>query len=191
MRLDMRHDLFFALLPDPDVAPLIGETARDLKFQFDLAGKVSERLHVSLIPVGSFASGLPDRIVTAALQAGAAVEIAPFEVTFDRYMSFKNCGPHPFVLVSSVTSYGLHVLRYNLGKAMKQAGLGADISASGFNPHITLLWDHKLLHRGWIDLPITWVVSEFALVHSYHGQGRHDYITTWPLQHRSKDRHAS
>jgi len=55
-----------------------------------------ERLHVSLF----FLGGLPEQILRTACEAAADVRVEPFEVSFDRSISFRGQpGSRPFVLV--------------------------------------------------------------------------------------------
>jgi len=55
----------------------------------------SDRLHVTLFSLG----GLPDQLVAKACEAIGEVRAAPFEISFDRTMSFRGQpGSRPFVL---------------------------------------------------------------------------------------------
>lgn len=100
--------LFFAIFPDTDAAARIAELARRLRGEHGLNGKLIDtaRFHVTLLHLGDFA-GLPQDIVTRAGEAAAAVAMPPFEITFDRAMSFLGrLGELPFVLRGG---QGVHV----------------------------------------------------------------------------------
>ena len=60
--------------------------------------------------------------------------------------------------------------------------LGAALGSrtTGFTPHLTVLYDKKLIPEHPI-MPVKWRVSEFALVHSYAGLGRYVIVQRWPL----------
>ena len=137
-----------------------------------------ELLHVTLNPVGSYL-GLPDDVLSAAIEVGSSVEAAPFEVTFDRVSSFRGTDRHPVVLRCSHGIAELMTLQKILGAAMRSMRLG---NRSGFTPHMTLLYDRQSVPESSIGVPITWVVSEFVLVHSLYGQSEHVHCARWPLR---------
>jgi 2'-5' RNA ligase len=50
-----------------------------------------------------------------------------------------------------------------------------------FNPHLTLLYDERDIREEPVE-EISWLVTEFALVRSLFGQGRHIVLGRWPLR---------
>lgn len=172
--------LFFAVLPPPAVAARIAERAENWRRRRGLHARPRrpELLHISLNGVGLYVD-LPDNVVQAAVDAGSRVEMAPFEVTFDRALSFKSTGPRPFVLCSSGNHAGLAELRRAIGSSMQ--GIGFRGSDHGFTPHVTLLYTDELLPETSIDEPVSWTVRDFVLVHSLHGRSRHVHRRRWPL----------
>lgn len=172
--------LFFGVYPDAATAERIAEQARTLRSAQGLRGQplATDRFHVTLHEIGVYA-GLPRGIVDKALDAGAKVAAAPFEVGFDRVGSFNNRGNNPFVLQGGEGLGDLVAFQRALGLAMAGAGLGRQVARS-FTPHVTLLYDPLLVAEGAIP-PIRWTVSEFVLIHSLVGQTRHIPLARWTL----------
>ena len=177
-----RDVLFFAVLPTPAAAVRIAQRAEGLRNQHGLRGwrRPTELLHVTLNPVGAY-WGLPNDVLSAAIEVGSSVEVAPFEVTFDRVSSFRGTDRHPLVLRCSHGIAELMTLQKILGAAMRSIGLGPG-NRSGFTPHVTLLYDRQSVPESGIGEPITWVVREFVLVHSLHGLSEHVHCARWPLR---------
>jgi RNA 2',3'-cyclic 3'-phosphodiesterase len=92
--------LFLAVVPDADAAARIYRLARALKqaHKFDRDIIEPERLHVSLFFLGE----LSEHMFRIACEAAAEVRAHPFEVRFDRSVSFRGRpGNRPFVLVGN------------------------------------------------------------------------------------------
>ena len=53
---------------------------------------------------------------------------------------------------------------------IRRAGL-PPLASQGFNPHMTLLYDHRLVAEQAIDHPLHWTATEFALIDSHVGRG--------------------
>jgi 2'-5' RNA ligase len=174
----LTDSLFFALFPDAAAAARIGELTRQLRDKHALTGRphAAERLHVSLHGLGEYPS-FPKDIAARAVEAAAGVTLPPFEIAFDRVMSFSGKpGQLPLVLrVDGVA--GVMALQNALGNALAKTGLGARQSA----PHLTLLYDARRVGEQPID-PIRWTVREFVLVHSLLGQTTYIPLGKWPLR---------
>jgi 2'-5' RNA ligase len=67
-----------------------------------------------------------------------------------------------------------------LGLEMKRAGFPLPAGRS-FNPHMTLLYDHRLVAEQVIDHPLHWTATEFALIDSHVGHSHYECLGTWPL----------
>ena len=92
--------LFFALFPDPAAAARIGDLARRMRDAHALsaAPHAADRLHVSLHGIGEYPA-FPADIAARAIEAAASVALPPFEIAFDRAMSFSGKpGQLPLVL---------------------------------------------------------------------------------------------
>ncbi|GGP25166.1 hypothetical protein GCM10010971_09850 [Silvimonas amylolytica] len=63
---------------------------------------------------------------------------------------------------------------------MELRRVGVKFSASSVNPHVTMLYDRKRPPARVVDA-ISWLVTDFALVHSQVGEGRYDILKRWTL----------
>ncbi|RZI83972.1 MAG: 2'-5' RNA ligase [Rubrivivax sp.] len=175
--------LFFAILPPPDVAERIDHLAAQLRQQHGLQGPPHKvgRFHITLHHLGDYA-GLPPDVIAAASRAAESVVWPPFDLTFDRAMSFSgHRSSRPFVLRGS--DEGLKTLvqfQQALGLAMTKAGIGRLVDTR-FTPHVTLLYDRSLVADEAIE-PIRWTADQFVLVHSLLGQTRHIHLSNWTLR---------
>jgi RNA 2',3'-cyclic 3'-phosphodiesterase len=172
--------LFFALLPDAEDAPQIVQLRERLQVERGLTGPpiARERLHVSLHTVGLW-HGLSRAAVSAAKEVGASFSSPPFEIVFDRAMSFAR--NRAFVLRAKAEAE-LTSLHHGLGIEMKKAGIGKSV-VSRFSPHLTLLYGSRMVTERSIE-PIRWIVRDFVLVQSLRGRGqsKHVHLARWPLQ---------
>jgi 2'-5' RNA ligase len=172
--------LFFALIPTPDAAASIARQRGLLRDIYALKGRSIGvgRLHVTLNHLGDYL-GLPAGIVAAAMKAAASVRAAPFDVVFDRAMSFHGRPRNrPLVLLGDDGVAALAAFQQTLGRALQKAGLLA--ANPHYTPHVTLLYDNRFVPPGTIE-PIRWKVSEFVLVHSLLGRTRHVPLARWLL----------
>jgi 2'-5' RNA ligase len=174
-------NVYFAILPDKDVARRMREIGEELWHRHGLPGRVqpAHLLHVSLAHVGRFA-GVPKGVVAAARMAGSAVRCPSFEVCFDRVTSFDNPRGSPVVVRCGRGEGGFGQLRRAIAGAMHGVGLPAN-PAIGLTPHVTLVYNGVSIPETMLTKPITWTVREFVLVHSLYGRGRHIHLGRWPL----------
>lgn len=173
--------LFFGIIPDATAAARIADVAGALRARHRLAGKplLTERFHITVSHLDDFA-GLPERVIAAALDAGASVKASPFEVVFDRAASFQNRSDNkPFVLLGGDGLAPLRSFQQTLSMAMARVGLGRYVERS-FTPHVTLLYDGSLVPEEPVE-PIRWTVRELVLVHSLLGQTKHVALGRWTL----------
>lgn len=172
--------LFYALLPDVESAGQIVDLARRLRADHRLKGTVipSERLHVTLAFLGSFA-GMPKTIVSSAIVAGERFEGTPFDVTFDRVQKFGH-DKRAVVLRGGEVAPAVNEFRRHLVDAMRYQGL-KPASPTGFTAHITLLYDEGPIVEEQVA-PISWTAKEFVLVRSLIGKSRHEILGRWPLR---------
>ena len=180
--------LFFALFPSEDAIPHIVKTSQQLRDEHGLTGKslVNDRLHVTLHHVGDYAGGLPNGVVEASQAVAATIAMPPFEVTFDRAMSFAGSPRNkPFVLRGDEGRAGglaaLMAFQKSFYLAMCRAGLQGPRANAKFAPHVTLMYDSQGVAEQAIE-PVCWSAHDFVLVHSLLGQTRHVHLGRWPLQ---------
>lgn len=171
--------LMFLVYPDPATAERIASEARRLKAALGLRGSplLTDRFHITLHHLGDYV-GLPKDIVAKGEAAGGALAHAPFEVGFDRAVSFANRpGNNPFTLQGGEGVAALVAFQGALGLKMAGAALKPD---KQFVPHVTLLYDGQVVPARTIA-PIRWTVDRFALVQSKLGQTRHIVLRSWDL----------
>lgn len=140
-------------------------------------------LHVSLHTL-EIGDSLSDTALSAAQAVAASIDVPPFDLTFDRALSFGGKQTsHPFALLCAKE----HIPRvtefhHALGTALRDRGVGRFVRRD-FTPHITLFWEPAIIAEYPVP-PISWRVDEFALVRSRWGQGEHDVIARWSLSQR-------
>ena len=173
--------LFFALQPDPDTGMRINRLGHELRAAHGLTGRVTDpdRLHTTLLHLGDYV-GFPDDLARRAIAVASSLRaLAPFDVTFDRIMSFGRAGKLPFVLRGSDDVAGLKTLQQSLEAAARAARLVS--KKESFTPHVTLLYDDRGVPEQPIAQGVSWQVREFVLVHSLLGQGRHVVLERFAL----------
>lgn len=119
--------MFFAIQPDAAAAAHMAQLTQHLRSEHGLTGEplAKERFHVTLHHLGDYV-GLPQGIVAAASEAAATVTLPPFDIVFDRAVSFfGRTGSQPFVLRGGDGVAALITFQRALGVAITRAGLGA------------------------------------------------------------------
>jgi 2'-5' RNA ligase len=167
--------LFLAAVPDASTAQRIHRLAATLKraHRFDCKIIEPERLHVSLFFLGE----LLEPAVRIAREVAAEVRTSPFDVFFDRSVTFRgNPRNQPFVLTGNDGLDRLKSFRRTLGLAVASNGLRF-LAKRDFTPHVTLMYAERDVEEHPIE-PIGWTVNEFVLIHSMHG---HVHLGRWPL----------
>jgi len=135
----------------------------------------ASRLHITAYPIGSFIHS-PQRMIADACAAADAISLTPFDVSFDRVVTWKGSN---LVLTADGGCDALLSFQHKLPTAMRLADIRP---AKGwtFRPHVTLRYnEHTLVDQ---EVPrLTWRVSEFVLIESLRGQTIHDHRRRWPL----------
>ena len=173
--------IFFAALPDAGAkAEIARRVARICGIRMTASGFNADSLHVSLCFVATHAD-LSPAVAERAHRAASTVRMRPFVVAFNCLTRFsKGDGKRPLVLLGDDGVGGLTALQRSLGMAMREAGLGHRQQA-GYTPHVTLMYGAFPVEERTIE-PIKWTVSDFVLVHSHRGEGRHSRLGRWPLR---------
>jgi 2'-5' RNA ligase len=176
-RLD---NVFFAVCPGEAAADQIRDIARSICAESGLRGRLLDKdcLHVTLHGVGEF-EGLPRSKIARAIEAAGSVSMPAFDIGFDRAMSFTSRQNRPLVLRAGDGHTELRGLHRLLGDAMRRGGLWKNVRNS-FTPHITLLYDSRLLAEKPVPT-VRWTVREFVLIHSPQGHSRHHRLGRWEL----------
>jgi len=175
---DAPVNLFFALLPPPEISPAIEMLGGALQRAHRLNGRriMKDRLHNTLAAVHS-AGSLTENIERAKW-IGARIKYRSFPVRFEWTGSFKSGQRrYPLVLRGEDGLKSLVGFQQEVCEQMARAGLAV---ARNYTPHITLLWADRCVDEYPIA-PIGWTVRDFVLVMSLVGQSRHIPVARWQL----------
>ena len=168
------ENLFFCLRLPSSTAARADDLARKFSREYGLCGPLrgAQLYHASLHGLGMFDT-VPKALAALAAEAARTVRMPPFDVQFDRIMSFANKDKNPLVLLGGGDLSGLREFHARLGDALRNARFKR--IQKSFTPHVTLLYDSRVVPETPIA-PVSWTVRNFALVHSPYGQSRHDEI---------------
>ena len=175
---DSGQILFLAILLDSSLYQVatgrIQRTCRE--YGFTRQPISADRFHITLKVLGAYSEPLATEISEIA----ASVRFPAFDIRLDKALSYRNRNPHPFVLTSDA---GLDPVRafYQVLDERLTAGGFASAGKHSFNPHMTLIWDPKMVPVHNLMHPLKWTAQDFALVRSYQGQSRYDIVERWPL----------
>jgi len=181
----VRHALYFMIKPEQHAAQAANALMTALQSRHGLHGNAvaPDRQHVTLHNLGEY-DELPEDLVAQALRAGAAVELEPFDVEFDRALGWGSAAKLLALGSGGWRARGVKGLQGAVAEAMVDVGLGRFVRSS-FHPHISLLYGDKSLPVEPI-VPIGWTVSELLLVHSVVGLQEHRVLGCWPLVRRQQ-----
>lgn len=186
------HDLYYFLFP----TPLAAETAKELLRRLQGprgAGRGEpmslDRLHITLHYLGRLLNSIPRGVIDLALAAGSAMDYEPFGVRLDVLQSRGGFEKGAFGTVELAPQAGaareLRGFQHALGNTMRRMGFAEIQIRSHFNPHMTLHYKHERIDR-MVVAPVAWTVTQFALVDSLYGLGRHDVLARWTLKARQQ-----
>jgi RNA 2',3'-cyclic 3'-phosphodiesterase len=181
------HVLFFAAVPPDTIKDQIADAWRSTgtgeRFRRDT-------LHMTIQVIAGLNE--PDPVlVDRARLAAAAPRTGPFELCFDRLLTF---GGRPdnraLVLATDGRRDDANDLAVELHQALKAVGL-APPRWQKVVPHLTLAYGPGFADTRHLAQPIRWTIRDITLVDSLQGQGRHVSLGNWPLlegrQHPSFD----
>jgi 2'-5' RNA ligase len=178
------HRLFFAIRPDDARREAIHGLSLELQRSLGLVGSsvAPESFHGTLHHLGDYPGVSKDveKTIAAARHAGSFVKTAPFEVAFDRAMSFENSGDRTFVLCGGEALSELIKFQQTIGAAMIEAGLRRWVEKQ-FTPHITLRYVSSIVPVRTVEA-VRWTVDKLWLMLIHHGQGKHEPLECWDLR---------
>lgn len=176
-----RQALYFAALPDPEIAKLAAEMTVDQSRRNGLmrTARKHDLYHATIYPI-DIVSRSQEEATFAALEAGSTICLKSFPLTFDRAGTFGNGNNRQYVLWCRDGNEGLATLRRELDAAMQSMGFESGTSGS-FQPHMTLFYCNHILPDVILEAPIAWTVKTFTLVNSFQGDGEHGHVWHWPL----------
>jgi 2'-5' RNA ligase len=179
---EIRDRLFFALQPPAELFPLIQRIDEYFRREFGLKGALftPQRLHVSLCGVQP-REGVSEELINSFREIGASMAMSPFDVVFDRAVSFaRNGEKRAFVLRAGGDLVALIDFYQAMDAAMMCAGLHG---RNSFLPHMTLLYDARVVVEHEVET-VRWTARDFVLLHSMpkKGQRQASYIELgrWP-----------
>ena len=185
--MEPRHDLYLMLHLPLAVAQIIQGLQQQLNRSYRGPSKPMhrDRLHTTLVPLGSYAHRIPPEVLRLARSAGALLDGAPFRVCFD---TLQSRGPQRDVGTVELAGHGagvrpLFVLRRQLVAALLKVGWPGEWIRPTFYPHVTVDYEHVPVSARRIE-PLAWDVTEVWLVDSHYGQGHHEVLASWPLRDR-------
>jgi 2'-5' RNA ligase len=168
-----------ALLLDPGLHQTATNRIRSTcqKYGFTGTPYAAGRLHLSLLGFGEH----HEELAAAVSQVAATIRFPPFEVRLDKALSFRHHPPRcPFVLTSEQGVNEVRVFFQVLHKRF-YGDVPGSTKSSAFIPHLTLLWDQKMIPSHALERPLSWTAHDFVLVRSYQGESRYDILGRWPL----------
>ncbi|GGP23167.1 2'-5' RNA ligase family protein [Silvimonas iriomotensis] len=175
-------NLFFAIFPSAAAIERIHELAVHECHVHALAGYFIglERLHMSIAPLLTFPGEVAPRLyIDAGIYLGNRIQMNPFMITLDHTANFQGrSGRSPYVMTAGAGREG--AIKLSTLLAMELRRVGVKFSASSVNPHVTMLYDRKRPPPCGVD-PVSWLVTDFALVHSHVGESRYDILQRWTL----------
>ena len=176
------NNYFLAVRPDFEAAFQTARQAAVLRKQHSLRTRsLSANLfHVTLHALGHFTEP-PLKTLTMVCAVMRTLVAQPFDVEFDRIMSFSSRNPkQPLVMLGGAGVVALTNFQRRIGRALWDNGLRECVNRN-FTPHMTLLYGDKSIPEHFVN-PIRWTVNECVLVRSLVGQSQHLIVERWVLQ---------
>ncbi|PZR00450.1 MAG: hypothetical protein DI533_07730 [Cereibacter sphaeroides] len=169
--------LFFAALPPPDIRAQIAVAWRRSDIDARLRSNV---LHLSIQGLVGV-NDVPDDLVDGLNRAGELTQGNSFDLCFDRVEVFgRGEGNRPVVLSTDRKGRGANDLAICIRRALSRVGF-PPVDTRKVEPHVTMAYVPGERNSEKLFQPIHWRVTEFSLVQSVQGEGRHIVLGTWPL----------
>lgn len=174
--------VFFAVLTGGKATGDVLAAGLAQKQQFGLSAPLrpADTLHISVLGAG-IADDLSEDDIELLCEAGDAISMPRFEVSFSEAMSFRRkAGRNPLVLPCDEGADAMAGLAEALWAEVRERGFTLKSRLTAVY-HLTLAYDPVLVPRTPLDHPIRMPVREFALVRSRRGEGRYETIEKWEL----------
>jgi 2'-5' RNA ligase len=168
--------LFFALWPDEDLRARLSAAADGIAIEGAARRVPANNLHLTLHFVGNVYF---EEMVCLQRQAGR-VRAESFRLDIDCQGSFKK--PRLAWMGCSDAPAALGELQAQLGRQLQLCGFQSE--ARPYHPHVTVARKTEPLVEGGPLEPVTWMVTEFALIEVQQLENGVQYraVETWPLQ---------
>lgn len=181
------HTLYYFIYPPSRVATVVAGLWHDSPLRQLARSKPmpAERLHMTLQQLGSFSGPIPPEVLDLALTVGRRMMEEPFDLSLDllRSRSAKDVRGTVELTGQGPAVAKLRRFHRRLAIELEDAGFPVARIRKSLVPHVTLDYEHTPVPLQAIA-PIAWRVSEFFLVDSLRGQGRHEVLASWPLIER-------
>jgi 2'-5' RNA ligase len=174
------HRLFFAIFPDTAALQAIGRVAAGLQAAKTIRGRwtAPAKYHITARFLGDY-SEEAEGMVARAEAAAAQVQVAAFEITLDRIVTFRGRYQSPCVLRCTPRSEAaVKTLWQGLGDALCVTP-EQERTERRFLPHLTIAYGDRMLAAPLGIEPIVSRIGEFALVDSH--ESSHVVRARWPL----------
>ncbi|WP_037149149.1 2'-5' RNA ligase family protein [Rhizobium freirei] len=178
------NGLYFAILPDPEIAARSFELAGIFRRQYGFSTKPRRKdlFHITLYQMKiDPARELPEDVAFAAMEAASMIRRQSFQVSFDQAVSFGNTDNRPLVLWNKNGNMELKALHRELDEAVELTGFKRGREKQ-VEPHMTLLYRGHLIPDILLDEPVSWTARDFVLINSLYGKATHDHLCYWTLR---------
>lgn len=188
--MEQAHDLYFFVVPPTHLAHRIAGLLRAQGLSpgpLRGAPMREDGLHITVEKLGRFLDRVPGRQVRLAMQAARLVAAEPFGIQLDVVQSFTGPSGQSMALLTGEAGglRGMRDFEGSLAQAMRRVGFDESQIRRSFHPHVTLDYQHAPFAARAVE-PLAWQVSEFVLVDSLYGLGRHVVLGRWPLVARQQ-----
>jgi 2'-5' RNA ligase len=182
VRVVHSESIFFCIRAALGIRDEIVSAASTLARTHGLPGRLSDAslAHISLCGIGR-PKQQREPLPVIVRRVGDAIQFPQFELTLSEALGFKQGSRgFPNVLLPDEKSTRMLCL---LNEALRKAQLFNGLMVpKSFTPHLTLTRSSDHWPYSGSIAPISWLVTEFELVHSYHdGRRIHDVLECFPL----------
>ncbi len=174
--------LFFAIMTQREDSVEFSTCFQGFQKTYPFRGKpiVADPLHLSVYGVYRDDDLLCD-IVQAAIQTGDAIKFAPFSLTFNTALTYRDRrSKKPFVLAAQANSEAVSGLRLQIANAFSEISEGACYKHNPIGPHVRSPGIRTIVPKQAIK-PVNMIIQKFLLIHSRIGKLRYDVLKPWQL----------
>lgn len=177
-----RARLFFALWPNDAEAVETADVAKDWLAGLEVRRVPQERLHMTLLFLGSVEQRLTGGLIAAAQnEAVKSNELESFDLKFDKV----GCWRRPQVAWLAPSSPPLALMRLAEGLRSAILDTGLALESGVFRPHITLARKVNKAPESAPIAPLHWHINGFGLYQSVtHARGpEYTLVEHFPFAH--------
>lgn len=184
------HDLYFFIRLPPWIAHRAARLLQELalpRCSWRGDAMPGERLHITVEKLGRFLGHIPNHVLDQAIAAGCNLTAQPFGIHLDLVQGIRGRDGKGMAQLKGRGAglRGVCDFERSLAQAMRRQGCLETQIRRSFDPHVTLHYSHESFDRR-IITPLAWQVTEFMLVDSLYGLGKHEVLGCWPLVSRQQ-----